>query len=49
MPNSGGSFGVLNSSYCSELQTEESGSHVNEIVESSKARAGIMVNAAIQV
>ncbi|KAK1351905.1 Always early protein 3 [Heracleum sosnowskyi] len=48
MPYSGGPVGVLSSSYCSELQTEESGSNVNEIVESSKTRAGIMVNAAIQ-
>ncbi|XP_063939454.1 protein ALWAYS EARLY 3-like isoform X3 [Daucus carota subsp. sativus] len=48
MANPVASVGVLNASYCSEVQTEKSGSHVNEIVESSKTRAGIMVNAAIQ-
>lgn len=49
MANSGGSVVVFNSPYCAELQTDESGSQVNEIVENSKTRAGIMVNAAIQV
>ncbi|KAK1390484.1 Always early [Heracleum sosnowskyi] len=47
MANSGGSVGVFNSSNCS-IENEEHGSHLNEIVESSRKRARTMVNAAMQ-
>ncbi|XP_017218646.1 protein ALWAYS EARLY 3 isoform X3 [Daucus carota subsp. sativus] len=47
MANSVSSVGVFNSSNCS-LQNEEYGSHVNEIVLSSRTRAHTMVSAAIQ-
>lgn len=48
MANSVSSVGVFNSSNCS-LQNEEYGSHVNEIVLSSRTKAHTMVSAAIQV
>ncbi|KAK3038981.1 hypothetical protein RJ639_027466 [Escallonia herrerae] len=48
MTNLGDSDGILNSFDDSASHTEESGSHVNEIVESSRTKAHTMVDAAMQ-
>lgn len=47
--NFGDSGGIVSTFDCYTNQTQEPGSHINEIIESSKIKARTMVDAAVQV